>query len=226
MTMPDLSNVTVVQLVDWLDERPQCTHLLAAWNAGGDTGNRCEGYGRRIGKPSPRYCPINGGLCAMDDPNFLFQPGWDKWARWCAEEHGHIEMNAWPGIRAGMLGCYVVAGDCMSPTWGDGDLVVARMGDADFRDGAACVISRRVNGLSVRGKYLKRLERIGEGLYYITADNPTFAPVLVPAETVRIRALVLEGTNPAEVLDQLAVCYVFDGEGHIVPTVRAVNLLR
>jgi hypothetical protein len=114
----------------------------------------------------------------------------------------------------------------MAPTYNDADLTVARIGDADFTDGAACIINRRVPGwgFSLKGKCLKRLTRIGDN-YLITADNPTFEPSLVPAETVNIVAVVLEGVKPEDVLDQLAVCHVFDGDGHIVPDVRAVARL-
>ena len=221
------TKITVVRDVAWMDERPQCRHLIASWRAGQDVGSRCENYGVwRHGRPEAGawsgYCPINGGICAMEDPSWVFEPGWDKWAQWQAENHDYITMDVWPGFKAGMLGAYLVSGDCMAPTYQDGDPAIARLGRDDFADGAACIISRGMHGLPVRGKYLKRLDRIGDDKYLITADNPSFEPRLVPAETVDIVAVVLEDVEPEAVLDQLAVVHEFDGDGCIVPRVRAI----
>jgi len=219
----DLTNIAVIKNVAWMDERPHCKYLIASWNAGHRVSTRCEGYGAR----EPGFCPMNGGTCAFDDLYWVFKPGWDRYAEWCSQEHGYVTSEVWPGFRPGMLGAYVVNGDCMTPTYKDADLVVARIGDADFVDGAACIISRLVPGwgIPLKGKYLKRLDRIGDGLFYITADNPDFEPELVTADTVNIVAVTLEGVEPEDVLDQLAVCHVFDGNGRIVPNLRAVARL-
>ena len=222
-TTIDLTNVTVIQDVAWMDERPHCRHLIASWQARRDLRTRCDGYGQR----EPGYCPINGGTCAMEDLYWRFEPGWDEYAHWCSQNHGYITTDIWPGFRPGMLGCYVVNGDCMSPTYNDADLVVARIGDEGFTTGAACIISRNMPhwGIPLRGKYLKRLARIGADHYLISADHPDFEPAIVPADTVRIVAVVLEGVCPEDVLDDLALCHVFDAHGRIVPNLRAVSRL-
>ena len=226
-----LNSVIPIIDLDWLDERPECRYLVDCWNAGRDTGARCEGYGQAVGNPRwvpkerwHQLCPMGSGVCAMDDEGWIFRPGWQEWADHKGEKLGYTILNKLPGLKPGMLGCYLVSGGCMAPTWEDGDPVVVRFGRDDFEDGAACIISRRVHSLPVKGRYLKRLERIGDHHYLVMADNPNFEPVLVPAETVNVCAVALEGVRPDDVLDRLAACHVFDGEGRIIPMpVRAVG---
>lgn len=212
LTVQD-SAIETLEDVAWFDERPQCKHLQACCRAGEDTGERCDSYGRS----RPGYCPINGGTCAMEDPDWVFDPGWDTWAEWAGQGHEYITMDVWPGLKAGDLAAYVVDGDCMAPTWNDGELCVVRTGNS-FQNGDACVISRRAQRIPPKGKlaYLKRLERIGSKLLQIRADNPTYEPFLMPVDAVRIRGVALEGVAAADVRDQLVTCHTFV-DGRIEP---------
>lgn len=212
-----LLNIAVIKDVAWLDERPQCQHLIACWRAGRDTGRRCAGHGQRRGQPSPGYCPISGTICAMEDATWTFAPGWQRWAEWADQERGYIDIEFWPGLKDGDLAAYLVEGECMTPTWDGGALAVVRIGN-DWHDGDPCVISRRSPGLPQRGKlsYLKRLDRIGDKLARVHADNPTFEPFIMPVKALRVRGVALEGVQAEDMADRLATCHIFI-EGKIEP---------
>lgn len=198
----------------WLDERPQCKHLRAAWKAGRDVGTRCAGYGiYRRGTPDaqPRdgYCHMNDGICAFEDRGFIFEPGWDTWVRFL-EVKGYYISDVWPRFRRGDLVCYRVRGKCMSPTYPAGSLTIVRLGEDHFEDDSACVIQRRMRGLPIDGLSLKRLTRIGDN-WLITADAPDFEPTLAPMETVHIVGLAVIAD-----MAQLTPFHVFASDGSIV----------
>lgn len=183
----------VVELA-WLDERPLCVHLHQAWREKRAVATRCVGYETyRQGSPDeehrPGYCPMSGGLCAFEDPNWMFRPGWDGWVEF-VEEHGYCSADVWPGFRRGDLVTYRVVGDCMLPVYPNGSTVVGRLGDDGFVDDSACIVQWQVMKLPLAGFELKRLTRVGEH-WLVTADAPDFEPRLVPRDAVRIVALVV-----------------------------------
>lgn len=200
----------VIRNVAWLDERPFCSHLIASWRAGRDIGERCKGY-----NPIGNTCS-KGGLCAMADPDWIFLPGWDRYVKWHEQEHGYVTMEVWPGLRQGMIFCYQVDGDCMKPTYWHGDFVVVQKGSDGFKDGTPCVFQLRKWGIPLAGHWLKRLTRVTETHYLVSADGLGFDPVQVPVEDINITAVVLEGTRPEDVIGELELCHCFDGDGRIV----------
>ncbi len=72
------------------------------------------------------------------------------------------------------------AGDSMSPTLEDSDLLLVDLGEPRFKHDGVYVLRR--NGDLV----VKRLQRRPDGTLVIRSDNLAYEPLVVPAESVRI----------------------------------------
>jgi phage repressor protein C with HTH and peptisase S24 domain len=72
------------------------------------------------------------------------------------------------------------AGDSMSPTLEDSDLLLVDLGEPRFKHDGVYVLRR--NGDLV----VKRLQRRPDGKLVIRSDNPAYEPLVVPAESVRV----------------------------------------
>ncbi len=72
------------------------------------------------------------------------------------------------------------AGDSMSPTLEDADLLLVDLGEPRFKHDGVYVLRR--NGDLI----VKRLQRRPDGKLVIRSDNPAYEPLVVPAESVRV----------------------------------------
>jgi hypothetical protein len=213
------NNAVSIPIIDvaWLDERPTCRHIIESWLAGQDTRNRCHNFGLPTNRPAQEnYCPINGRICAMHDPNWIFKPGWSAFAQQVTRDK-HIDMAAWPRFQPGDVVAYKVNGHCMEPTFLHTETVFAILDPTHNPHNTACVVQFQQHGLPVRGLHLKRLQPNGDS-WLVTADNPNagFEPIDIPKRALLIRAIALTG-GAAEWVPRMPTVHIFNLRGEIIP---------